>query len=380
MLDIGYGDTTIPRPAISEPHNGCVIAGPEDPDLARMPERFRTRLVLLGTSGGPPWWHGSTRSGVSSAVAVGDAVYLVDCGEGWGPQYRRAGLGPAGYQRGIDRLRSVFITHQHSDHTIDYPNLLTLAWHNGSDGLQQPIQVFGPGDRGELPPVYGTPKHEPRVASSEDPTPGIVNVTNYLLQGFATDVNDRMRDYLKTDLAELFDVHDIALPPGVADDPNNHPAPPMRPFPIFEDENVRVSATLVNHAPVFPAFAFRFDTADGSIVFSGDTCPCDNLITLARGADVLVHEVIDRDWAEGVFPQPLNSEDTALLHHLLAAHTTIEDVGDVAERAGVTTLVLNHLVPGNNDDSRWEKAQACFSGQLVVGQDLMQVGVGAACK
>lgn len=377
-MDYTRPPATVSRAATSENNpdsKPLEVLLPGDLDAVDFARRNRTRVALLGTSGGPPWWYGSRRAGPSSAVVVGDAVYLVDCGEGWGPQYRRAGLGPIGYQQGLDRLRAVFITHQHSDHTVDYPNLLTLAWHNGSDGLERPIRVFGPGDRGALPPVYGEPQQEPRVQSPGAPTPGMLALTQHLLDAFATDINDRMRDYLKRDLADIFAVEDIKLPDGAGDDPNGSPAPKLEPFLVYEDDLVRVSGTLVNHAPVFPAFGFRFDTADGSIVFSGDTCPCENLVTLARGAHVLVHEVIDRQWAEHIFPKPLKDEDRALLHHLLAAHTTIEDVGTVAERAGVGTLVLNHLAPGNNDDSRWQDAQQGFSGRLLVGQDLMQVAL-----
>jgi ribonuclease BN (tRNA processing enzyme) len=356
-------------PISTTPAHVRVLPNDVDPAL-----EARTRLVLLGTSGGPPWWRGSTRHGISSALAVGDAVYLVDCGEGWGPQYRRAGLGGDGYQRGLERLRAVFLTHQHSDHTVDYPNLLTLAWHNGGDLLEQPIRVYGPGDRGALPPVYGNHVEEPAVVTPERPTPGTVDLTRSLVAAYATDLNDRIRDYRKRDLGEMFDVHDIALPPGAGDDPNGSPSPAMEPFLVHEDDLVRVTAILVDHAPVFPAFAFRFDTEDGSVVFSGDTCPCDNLVALAAGADVLVHEVIDESWARAVFPDP-SPEDEALLHHLLSAHTTIEQVGQVAQSAGVQALVLSHLVPGNNDDAAWQKAQVGYDGQLVVGQDLMQIGL-----
>lgn len=342
---------------------------PTDHDYSRRAPS-ETRLVLLGTSGGPAWWHGTHRKGVSSAVVVGDATYLIDCGEGWGHQYRHAGLGSPGYQGGIEDLRAVFITHQHSDHTVDYPNLLTFAWNNGGPDLKAPIQVFGPGDRGELPPIHGTPEADLPVVCPGNPTPGMVGVTDALVQAFATDFNDRMRDNHTRDLAEVFQVHDIPLPAGTGDSPNSDPSPDMDPFVVWEDDRVRVSAVLVNHAPVFPAFGFRFDTDDASIVFSGDTCPCDNLVRLAEGADILVHEVIDREWAEAVC---VDARDQALLHHLLSAHTTIEQVGPVAQRAGVSALVLNHLVPGNNDEARWERAQAGYDGQLIVGQDLMHI-------
>ena len=118
-----------------------------------------------------------------------------------------------------------------------------------------------------------------------------------------------------------------------------------------------------------------------TVVFSGDTAPSDNLVELAHGADVLCHEVIDRSFIEGAFGSPPYTPDVqALVDHLLGAHTTIEDVGGVAERAGVRTLVLHHFVPGNNPSAAWLPAQEGYSGQLVIGEDLMQVGVGKRAR
>ena len=211
----------------------------------------------------------------------------------------------------------------------------------------------------------------------ENPTPGTVEMTDYLYQAFATDENDRMRDNNRPDLRELVKVNDIQLPriDGFKS-PNSSPSPPMDPFVVWKDDHVSVSATLVHHAPIFPAFAFRFDTEEGSVVFSGDTSPSENLIRMARGADVLVHEVIDMDFFYNLFPKPWNEREESLLHHLQAAHTTIDDVGGVAESAGVKTLVLTHIVPGNTPVHKLLKAQKGFSGELIIGEDLMQIGIG----
>lgn len=130
----------------------------------------------------------------------------------------------------------------------------------------------------------------------------------------------------------------------------------MQPVTFYADDTVRVSATLVQHGAMFPAFAYRFDTDDGSVVFSGDTSPSDNLITMAQGADVLVHEVIAAEWAESLFPFPRTPQQDALLEHPTGAHTTTQQVGQVAKRAGVETLVLNHLVPGNWPEERFARA------------------------
>ncbi|GAB2748271.1 MBL fold metallo-hydrolase [Sinomonas soli] len=349
------------------------------PETAPDAAVHRTRVTLLGTAGGPPWWDNSDRSGISTMISVGDSHYLIDCGEGWGPQFRKSGLGPAGFQKGLDDLRAVFVTHHHSDHMVDYPNLLLLAWHNGSDGLRQPIQVHGPGDRGTLPPIFGEEKREhlPEVFNPSSPTPGLVESSHRLLEAYATDINDRMRDNAKQDLREVFEFHDIELPAGTGEDPNGDPTPTMEPFEVYRDENVRVTAILVDHRPVFPAFAFRFDTADGSVVISGDTGVCENLVRIARGADLLLHECIDMDWMDALIGSGSPSPDPNLMQHMLAAHTAIEQVGPQAERAGVGHLVLTHLVPGDTPVEKWQKAQIGFSGTLTVGEDLMTFGLTA---
>jgi ribonuclease BN (tRNA processing enzyme) len=148
----------------------------------------------------------------------------------------------------------------------------------------------------------------------------------------------------------------------------------MPPIPVYEDALVTVSATLVNHGPVYPALAYRFDTARGSVVFSGDTgFPCDNLVALASGADVLVSEVIDTNFITTWFDDPAAYE--AIINHLRTSHTPIEDVGAHAQQAGVRTLVLNHIVPGNTPVRRLREAGRGFSGQLIVGEDLMTIDI-----
>lgn len=339
---------------------------------------YRTRVTLLGTAGGPPWWEDSDRQGISTLITVGDAQYLIDCGEGWGRSFRRSGESVPGFEHGIDRFRAVFLTHHHSDHTIDLPNLLMMAWHNGSNGLEAPIDIYGPGDRGSLPPIFGDPDIEPEVWRPHSPTPGLRESVDLLLQGYATDINDRMRDNAKRDLREIFRVHDIELPEQYIRAANTDPSPTMDPFVVHQDSQFTVSAILVDHRPIFPAYAFRFDTADGSVVISGDTGVCDNLVRIAQGADLLLHECIDMDWVDSRIGPSGAASDPYLRQHMLAAHTSIEQVGAQAERAGVQTLVLTHLVPAGTPDSTWARAGENFpSGQTVVGHDLMQFGIGA---
>ena len=116
----------------------------------------------------------------------------------------------------------------------------------------------------------------------------------------------------------------------------------------MSDAQVRVTAALVDHPPVVPALAFRFDAADRSIVISGDTAPSDNLIALARGADVLVHSAMFPAAIERMVARVPNA--TALKASILAHQTSAEDAGRVAQAAGVKLLVLSHLVPPDDPE------------------------------
>lgn len=323
-----------------------------------------TEVILLGTSGGPRWRR--DRAGIASALVVGDALYLVDCGYGTGRQMIRAGLG-------LDRLRGVFVTHLHSDHTIDFFSLLLFGWYEKLEGVERPVVALGPGDRGRVPPASPHLLTPPATICADSPTPGLAEMTRHLTRAFATDINDRLRDNLRRHPDDLLVARDIALPQDVSFDPDHHPCPRMRPFPIYEDDRVRVSATLVQHAPVAPAFAFRFDTDEGSVVFSGDTGVCENLIELAADADVLVHEVIDEQWVHRQYEGGRTEQQRSMIDHHLTAHTAIPDTGRVAERAGVRTLALHHFVPGELESPRWHEAAKEFSGTLVVGQDLDRI-------
>ena len=332
-----------------------------------------SKLVLLGTAGGP--LPSTVRSGISQAVVVGDRTYLVDCGHGVTRQLRRARL--------LSRLHRVLLTHLHSDHTCDYFNVFLLAW----PILQwnPPVHVFGPGPAGgpsSLPPDRPggpAPVHEP-----DEPTPGLVSLTHAQLRAHAYDINVRMREAGRRALAPLIVPHEIDVPAGLGAAGPDAVAPDMEPIVVDEDDAVRITAVLVSHAPVFPAFAYRFDTADGSVVLSGDTAPCRNVVTLARGADILVHEVFDReledqdedDDEEGEAAEEVE-EAARRHHHMVTSHTPLREVGRIASEAGVGRLVLTHFVPGDDTlpDEHWAKGVRDYDGEVVVGRDLMELSL-----
>ncbi|PRA11686.1 MBL fold metallo-hydrolase [Arthrobacter sp. MYb211] len=337
-----------------------------------------TRLVLLGTSGGPPYWPGGSREGISTALVVGDRYYIIDAGHGVMGQLRKARLG-INYETDmdgpLDALGGIFLTHLHSDHVADLNNILSEGIFNGLQHVEKKVPIWGPGNRGELPELFGGGK-APKPVNPRNPTPGTKQMTDLLVQAFATDFNDRLFDNRKPRPDELWEAFDVPVPKEYMKNPNSDPCPAMEPFDFFEDDRIKVSAILVNHAPVFPALAYRFETEEGSVVFSGDTGLTPNITTLAQGADVLVHEVLDKTWPESLFPQPRSDAQEGLYQHLIQAHTLIEDVGKVAQAANVGTLVLSHLVPGNRPDEVWARCAEDFDGKLVIGRDLDVIGVG----
>jgi ribonuclease BN (tRNA processing enzyme) len=289
-------------------------------DVATSLSKSGTRLVLLGTGGGPR--PNKMRAQSSWVVLVNDIPYVVDCGEGVSRQLAFANVP-------LRNLRYIFITHHHSDHNLDYGNLIYNAWVSGFKGH---IDTYGP--------------------------PPLEKMTKLYFDMNAYDINIRIPDEGRPPLAPMIQVHEFSKD-GV----------------VMQNESVKVTAALVNHPPVEPSFAYRFDTPDRSIVFSGDTTPWDNLIKLAQGADVLVHEVIHKPSLAKLMARIPNAD--RLVEHIVASHTTHTDVGKVAKAAGVKTLVLTHFVPSDDPsltDEMWiEGAKIHFDGKIVVGKDLMEI-------
>jgi ribonuclease BN (tRNA processing enzyme) len=290
--------------------------------------------------------------------------YVVDAGRSSVTQYLNAGLL-------FSRLTGMFITHLHADHIADYYNYFLLGGNvtnDENDNLAGPVSVYGPGPAGALPPAVKPPVD---TIAPGDPTPGTSDMTAKLTEAYAYSHNIFIRETAIRDVRTLIDVHDIALPAGTGASPLGDTAPPMEPFGVMDDERVEVTAILVPHGPVFPSFAFRFDTDAGSVVFSGDTRASDNVVRLARDADILVHEVLDLEFYEQLgVPAPL-------LEHFKQGHTLTTEIGALAQRAGVRTLVLSHLVPSNpalmSDAEYRRKCQVGFDGRVIVGNDLDRI-------
>jgi ribonuclease BN (tRNA processing enzyme) len=280
----------------------------------------RTRLVLLGTAGGPRIR--KNRSNSAQAIVAGGDVYVVDCGYGVARQMVLAGLP-------FPQLRNVFITHHHSDHDIELGPLLQLAW---LSGLTTPVDCWGP------PPMQ--------------------RMLRDYLRYEAYDIAIRTSDEGRVPFARLIRAHEL-----------------RGGGPVMKDRNLRVTAAKVFHPPVNLSLAYRFDGPDRSIVISGDTRPSDALVQLARGADVLVHEAMLPQYVSQLVGELPGQNQ--LSRSVLSHHTTAEQAGEIAARAGVKLLVLSHLVPAGNPDvpdSEWVAAASRhYHGPIIVGQDLMEI-------
>ena len=188
--------------------------------------------------------------------------------------------------------------------------------------------------------------------------PGLRNMRAAFFEAMTFDIETRIADEGRPDLAGLVFANEFD-----------------RPGLILENEDVRVTAARVRHPPIEHAYAFRFDAKDRSIVISGDTAYSPELVALARGADVLVHEVMYLPALDALLRRNANAK--RLREHLLASHTLPEEVGRVAAEAGVGTLVLSHFVPGDDasiTDQQWaEGVRKRFRGRIVVGKDLMEI-------
>jgi ribonuclease BN (tRNA processing enzyme) len=324
----------------------------------------QNELILLGTAAGlPPV---PQRTGISSALVVDGKVFVIDCGRSSVTQFVNAGLS-------FDALAAIFVTHLHGDHTCDLFNyfLLGSGWPAPTSSVRAPIPVYGPASAGlPLPGAYPKGRAVATV-DLDDPVPGIASLIRHCNQAFAYSTNVLMRDFGVLDISTLSDVNEIPTPPGAA--PLGPTAPTMRPFAVAQVGNVRVTGTLVPHGMCFPSYAYRFDTPHGSVVFSGDTALTPNLILLAQGADILVHEAVDLAWfsAQGY--------SKALLDHLMTSHTDIGQVGAVAKASAVKTVIVSHLSPADPNlvsNATWAQLAAAgarkagYTGDVVIGQDL----------
>lgn len=274
-----------------------------------------TKLVVLGT--GTPNAD-PDRSGPALAVVRGATSYLIDAGPGIvrranaaAMRHRIAALAPP-------QLRTLFLTHLHSDHTIGLPDVILSAWTLERD---VPLVVYGP--------------------------PGTKAMVEHLHAAYSADIRNRI-DGLEPANADGWKVTVHEISPGI----------------VMDDGNVRVTAFAVPHGDWDVAFGYRFDAADRSIVISGDTRASEAVVRACDGCDLLVHEVYS---AERFRARPPEWQ-----RYHAYAHTSTTELAALATQARAGQLLLYHQLFWGTDDAGLlaELRAAGFTGRLHSARDL----------
>jgi ribonuclease BN (tRNA processing enzyme) len=272
-----------------------------------------TEVVLLGT--GTPNAE-PDRSGPAIAIIIDEIPYLIDCGPGI---VRRAA---EAYQSGIkglkmEKLKKLFVTHLHSDHTAGYPDLILTPWVLGRD---KPLEVYGP--------------------------KGIQEMTEHLLAAYEQDIKIRLGGSEPVNnLGHRVDTYTI------------------KPGKIYEDSNVTVEAFAVKHGSWPEAYGFVFFSPDKKIVISGDTVPSDYLLDKYNGCDILIHEVYSA--------ARLQKRSEVWQRYHSSAHTSTLELAELAVRAKPKLLILYHqLYWGATDEELVAEIKERYDGEVVSGKDL----------
>ena len=275
----------------------------------RTPAAARTRIVLLGT--GTPQMD-PDRSGPATAIIVDDTAYLIDMGPG---VVRRAAAAAA---KGInavrpENLKTVFVTHLHSDHTVGYPDLIFTPW---VVARKDPLNVYGP--------------------------KGLKAMTDHILEAWQDDINIRTKG-----LERKWPLHVVAheIKPGV----------------VYEDSLVRVTAYPALHGEWNEAYGYRFDTPDRVIVISGDGRPSPELDKACQRCDVLIHEAYS---PASTASMPNWPEYRALYH------TSTQQLGEIARQSQPGLLILYHWMGRVPESQFLAEVGQSYAGKVVMGHDL----------
>ena len=299
------------------------------------PPQAGTRLITLGTRGGP----GPTkdRAQSSNLLTVNGTYYLLDAGDG---VLRRLAQAGANFRK----VGKVFITHDHDDHTAGLGTLMSVEW---DYQRHDPIDVYGP--------------------------PGTAALVKGAIAYFTVNAEIRWSEGRRTPLSDVFVGHDVGT--GL----------------IYQDANVKVTAAENTHFHIpegspyygkYKSYAYRFQTPDRVIVFTGDTGPSDAVTELATNADMLVSEVLSPEDLKqlsiknGTWQAMTPDQQAAFMRHLTEEHLTPEEVGKMAARANVRKVVLTHLPEAVDEHDEYQRfiteIKKIYSGEVVVAKDLME--------
>jgi ribonuclease Z len=282
-------------------------------------------VILLGTAGGPTM--NRERLGISTLVIAGSESLLFDAGRGLTFALARLSI-PA------STVTKVFLTHLHSDHVISLPELLLFPW--AVQGRKVPLEVWGP--------------------------EGTRAMTEHLSEAFSFDI------HVRRDLDERFSPEGIKI---LATD--------IREGVVYESAGVKVTAFLVDHGPVKPAFGYRVDYGGHSVVLSGDTRPTERLVKFARGVDVLIQELGGPKDDPALIGPPdelipggtmTRRQQRAITDH----HTDAAEAAQIFQRVHPGLAVFSHA----NRPAAETLATVArgYTGRVEFGSDLMTIQIG----
>lgn len=272
-------------------------------------------LTLLGTGNPRP---NLGRAGPSQHLRLGDHNVLVDCGSGVARRLLEAGLR-------LEEVDYLFLTHQHSDHTVDLAHFLIAGW---TLNRRRPLTIFGP--------------------------PGIDEFVRRVLHAFEVDLRFRhFEERLPPEVLRV-DVREVTQ------------------GEVLKTPDWRALAFEADHGPLMDhALGFRFEDSVHRLVISGDTIPCSAVADAAKGADILVHELNTGHPARD--PHSAGAELTPWEQRVAAGHSCPHGVGKIAAAARVQRLVLSHLPPSIDEGWIRDTIRPNYDGEVVVGSDLFRV-------
>jgi ribonuclease Z len=273
------------------------------------------KVTLLGTGNPRPVM---SRFGPSILVEAGKEKLIFDCGRGATQRLDQLKIP-------FSDITGLFLTHLHSDHTVGIPDLWLTGW---VMGRSTPLPVWGP--------------------------EGTKAMMDHLREAYAFDIHIR-RDV------------DTKLPGAGAE----VVAKDIEEGVVYNSAGVKVTAFLVDHGEIKPAFGYRVDYGGRSVTMSGDTRPSENLIKFAQGTDVLIHEVIDPEAFEGTVTADSKEQRNKIIEH----HTTPEQAGIVFSRVKPRLAVYSHIVPPDVPNVV-PHTRKTYAGPLEVGEDLMSIDIG----
>jgi ribonuclease BN (tRNA processing enzyme) len=275
-------------------------------------EIFVSQIELMFTGTGSPR-PALDRANSGQLLRIGDRQMLIDCGGGTTRRLLEAGVD-------LTSVDTIFLTHLHSDHTLDYAEFLLGSWSMGRSSMR----VFGPTGTRRL--------HE-----------------LLLLEPYREDIEYRLS--LGRTPAGMLDIEIVEYEAGL----------------VLDEPDLTVTAAEVIHSTL--TYALRFESGGEVLVHSGDTRYCQALVDLAKGADVLVHDVC-------IAPSPAFENNPAfpnLYEHLKAHHADPAEAGRTAREAGVRRLVLTHFLLGARLEQSYDECRAEFDGEIIMAEDLLRI-------